>query len=298
MKKPEAVGHLLAFVTTIMWGTSFISTKVLLNCFNPLEILFFRFLLGYLALWALYPHRLKLERKKDKLWLFLAALTGVTIYFLCENTALTYTLAANVSVLVAVAPFLTGLLSQLTGNGKMTGGFLLGFLISIVGICLISYSGSAVLKLNPLGDILALAAALMWALYSIFTDKANEGKAYPVFGVTRRIFLYGILTMLPCMAVMDFKLWDPARLQPKVILNLLYLGLCCSAAGYLTWNKAMGILGTIKTSAYIYLIPLVTLIFSALVLRERITWISMVGTVLVLGGLVLSEWKNKNGNDK
>lgn len=291
MKNHQGAGHLLAFVTTLMWGTSFISTKVLLNYFNPLEILFFRFLLGYLALWLLYPHRLKLERKKDELWLFLAALTGVTIYFLCENTALTYTLASNVSVLVAVAPFLTGLLSQLTGNEKMKSGFLMGFLTAIVGICFISYSGSAVLKLNPLGDILAMTAALMWALYSIFLHKANEGKNYPVFGVTRRIFLYGIITMIPCMAVMDFRFWDPARLRPEVILNLLYLGLCCSAVGYLTWNKAMRILGTMKTTAYIYLIPLVTLLFSVLVLKERITWIAMAGTGLVLGGLVLSEWK-------
>jgi drug/metabolite transporter (DMT)-like permease len=293
MKKSELIGHGLALFTALMWGTSFIATKLLLDQFNPLEILFIRFVLGYLALWMLYPYKLKIDSKQDRFFLFLTGLSGVTLYFLCENTALTYSFASNVGVLVSVAPFLTGLLSHFYSKEKMNKSFLLGFVISILGIGCISYNGATQLKLNPLGDVLAILAALLWALYSVFLQKANEKKAYPVIGITRKVFFYGILTMIPCLFFYKVRLGNLERFNLSRSLSLLYLGLICSAVCYITWNKAMSVLGTMKTSAYIYLVPLVTLLFSAIILKENITRIALIGTVLILFGLIMSERKEK-----
>ena len=158
-------GHLAALFCTLVWGTTFISTKVLLRDFNPIEILFFRFALGFAALWLACPHALRLTERKQE-WLFAGAgLAGVTLYFLLENIALTHTFASNVGVIVAVSPFFTALLSFWLLKAEKPGlNFFLGFAAAIAGIGLISFSGSTQLQLNPLGDLLAVLAGLAMSM--------------------------------------------------------------------------------------------------------------------------------------
>jgi drug/metabolite transporter (DMT)-like permease len=165
-------GHLAAGFSIFVWGTTFISTKVLLEAFTPLEILFFRFLIGYAALWLACPRLLRTKSKKQECLFAAAGICGVTLYFLMENFALTITLAANVSVIIAAAPFFTALFDWLFLKGEKPGPrFLAGFLIAILGISLISFQRSSGMRTNPKGDFLALAATVTWAAYSVITKK-------------------------------------------------------------------------------------------------------------------------------
>lgn len=102
----RAAAHVATLLTIIIWGTTFISTKVLLRDFSPLEVLIFRFLIGYAVLWIVYPRFVPVRRWKEELLFAAAGLCGVTLYFLMENIALTYTYASNVGIIVSVAPFL------------------------------------------------------------------------------------------------------------------------------------------------------------------------------------------------
>lgn len=104
MANSTAKGHLAALVTILIWGTTFISTKVLLVDFQPIEILFFRFLMGLLALMIVYPHRLKGTTIKQESVFVAAGLCGVCLYYLLENIALTYTIASNVGVIISCCP--------------------------------------------------------------------------------------------------------------------------------------------------------------------------------------------------
>ena len=155
-------GHILAFITIVIWGTTYISTKVLLQSFAPVEILFIRFVIGLFALCIICPHRMRVERKHEK-YFVLAGLSGITLYYLFENIALVYTQATNVGVIISVAPFFTAILAHIfLKEKKITRNFILGFIIAMLGICLISYNGSTAFALNPLGDLLALMAAVVW----------------------------------------------------------------------------------------------------------------------------------------
>lgn len=116
MKNKHTAGHLSALLTIIIWGTTFISTKILLVDFQPVEILFFRFIMGLLALLMVYPHRLKGTTRRQELTFVAAGLCGICLYYLLENIALTYTLASNVGVIISVAPFFTAILSHLVMN--------------------------------------------------------------------------------------------------------------------------------------------------------------------------------------
>ncbi|WP_333648732.1 DMT family transporter [Lacrimispora sp.] len=289
----EMTGHLLAAITTFIWGTTFISTKVLLVSFTPIEILFFRFVMGLIILTAVFPHRLKGTTWKQEILFAGAGLCGVTLYFLLENIALTYTLASNVGVIISIAPFFTALFSHLfLENEKLKANFFIGFVIAMIGIILINFNGSMVLKLNPMGDLLAILAAFVWAIYAILTKKVSQF-GYNTIQTTRRIFLYGVIFMLPALSVLPFKWGFERFLQPVNLFNILFLGLGASALCFVTWNTAVKLLGAVKTSIYIYLVPAVTVITSILILNETITWIAACGTLLTLVGLFISERKVK-----
>lgn len=289
--KQQLFGHILALFTIFIWGTTFVATKLLLEDFSPVAILFYRFLIGYIMLWIIYPHKFKTSGIKEELLYFGAGASGVTIYFLCENYALTYTYAANVSIIVATAPFLTGLLISIFYKERMSKSFIVGFLLAIVGIAIVSFNGSMELSLNPFGDLLAFLAAFCWAVYSIFTTAATK-HGHSSLAITRRIFFYGLLTMIPALGVCDFS-FAPTPLQNfQNIGLLLYLGLIASGLCYITWNKAMEYLGAVKTSVYIYLVPVVTVIFSFFILGEQLTLISLSGCILIVLGLLLSEKKD------
>ncbi|MBS6366684.1 MAG: DMT family transporter [Clostridiales bacterium] len=286
----KTAGHLAALLTILIWGTTFISTKVLLTQFQPVEILFFRFLLGLAALLLVYPHRLRNTTWRQELTFAAAGLSGVCLYYLLENIALTYTLAANVSVMVALSPFFTALFTHLflKDEDRLRVNFLLGFVLAITGICLISFSGAR-LALNPLGDLLAVAAAIVWACYAVLTRKIG-GYGYHTILVTRRIFCYGLLFMLPALLLFDFRLDHLTRLaDPVCLANLLFLGLGASALCFVTWNFAVRQLGAVRTSVYIYMVPVITLITSVLILQEPVTPLSCLGMLLTLAGLGLSE---------
>ena len=179
-------GHLAALFTILVWGTTFISTKVLLADFQPVEILFFRFVLGLVALLAADPRPLKGTTAKQELTFAAAGLCGVCLYYLLENVALTYTMASNVGVILSVAPCFTALLSRLflQQEEKLGVRFFAGFGVAMAGIVLISLNGSA-LQLNPVGDLLALLAAFLWACYSILTKKI-AGFGFRTILTTRR----------------------------------------------------------------------------------------------------------------
>ncbi len=290
MQQSQALkGHAAALACVLMWGTTFIATKVLLVSFSPAEILFYRFVLGYLALLAACPRLLRGTTLRQECLMAGAGLCGVTLYFLMENIALTYTTASNVGVLVSVAPFLTMLLAHWFAKEEKPGPwFFVGFASAILGIFLISYNGATALHLNPLGDFLAIGAAAVWAVYSILVKKIGQSGLGSLL-VTRRIFLYGLFFMIPAFFLLPFRL-NPARfLQLENLFTMLFLGLGASALCFAMWNWALHTLGAVKASVYIYLVPVVTVVTSVLVLGERVTLLSALGTALALLGLVLSE---------
>lgn len=115
---------------------------------------------------------------------------------------------------------------------------------------------------------------------------------------------YGILFMIPTLFLFDFKLELTRFANLVYLFNIIYLGLGASALCFVTWNFAVKVLGAVKTSVYIYMVPVITVVTSVLILHEKITVLAGVGTLLTLAGLFLSESKaqlrkeDKNGLTK
>ena len=266
----ELTGHLIAFGTVFIWGITFVSTKILLVSFTPAEILFIRFSLGFAALFIIYPKFAPVYNIKNELLFILAGLFGIFLYLILENTALSYTLASNVGLLVSISPFISALLAYIfLKDEKLKPLFFIGIFLALCGAAMIIFNGSIVLELNPLGDILALLAAASWAVYSLFVKKISFLNIHPIQS-TRKIFFYGLMFTLPYLLWTGIKADMESFTIPKNILNLMFLGFGASALCFVTWSQAVRILGTVKTSIYIYFIPVMTVISSIIILDERL----------------------------
>lgn len=293
MKNKRTLAHILALFTSVVWGTTFVSTRILItNGLSPHGIMFVRFIIGYIMLCILSKGRIKVKSLKEEFLFALAGLCGMTLYQLFENVALSYTQASNVSVLISIAPLITGILASRFSGEKLTNSFLLGFIISISGIFIIGLNDSFVLKISPKGDLLAILGAVVWGFYSIIT-KALGSRGYNIISVTRRIFFYGMTITALVMPALGFDITLSYFTTPKFLFNLMYLGLIASAICFVTWNYAIKILGATKSSVYIYLNPLITILFSVMFLSEHITTYMVIGTVLIVTGLLISEMRDK-----
>ncbi len=290
MQKPSYIAyHVLALVTAAVWGSTFVSTKILLaNGLSPAQIMVIRFSIAYLLI-LLLSHRPLFSRKlSDELLMIGAGITGGSLYFLAENSALIYTQASNVAIIIAVTPLLTAIAAHFFSRGERFSRTLAtGSVIALAGVVLVVLNGRFVLHLNPKGDMLTIAAAVLWALYSIIIVRLQ--RRYSSLFITRKVFFYGIVTLLPYLFIHEASLDFGLLLRPAVIGNLLFLGLVASFACYWAWNAAIARIGSVNASNYLYLNPVVALITSAIVLDERITVTALIGTALIMLGVAVCE---------
>jgi len=224
----------------------------------------------------------------DEFLFMLIGITGGSLYFIAENTALEITLASNVALLVCIAPIFTILLSRLfLKNEKLNRYLWQGSLLALTGVALVAFNGRFVLQINSLGDALCLLAALSWAIYTILLKRLGE--RYSTLFITRKVFFYGVLTLLPLFLHKPLNRNMEILMQPVVLGNLLYLCIVASLLCYFLWNTVVKKLGAVRTSNYIYIVPLVTLLTSAIVIDEPVTLIALAGALLILTGVALAE---------
>lgn len=289
MKSKNIFAHTLAIITILIWGTTLLSTKILLTQFSPEEILAYRLFTAYLILIVIYPKKVKILPIKEEILFCLLGVNGISLYYWTENLALKYTYASNVALIASAIPIFTALIAHfMSNNEKLTINMLLGFIIAIIGISIVVYNGK-VLKLNPKGDLMAIISSILFSIYSILIKKVND--KYSQLFIVRKIFFYGIMTMLPILLASKVILFKMPKLNSNIILNLLYLSIFASVLCFLMWNKAINIIGSIKTTNYIYFIPLITMISSNVILNENISKLMLLGGVLILVGVYINQSK-------
>lgn len=286
--KNKILAHTVAVVTVACWGCTFVNTKYLLRSgLEPEEIFLVRFLLAYLCIWWISPKTLFCANWKDELMMLVLGVTGGSMYFLTENSAVGLTYVNNVAFIVCTAPLITTVLAiAFLKHAKASPRLIIGSLIALTGVGAVIFNGHFVLHLSPAGDALALSAAICWSVYSLVMKKAS--RKYSSIFITRKVFFYGILTILP---VFIFRHWSfpLSRFgETEVWANLLFLGVIASFLCFWSWNWVIRKIGALKSSNYIYLNPITTVMASALFLNEPLTTIACIGGVLILIGVFLS----------
>lgn len=287
MKRSVLLPHAFALLSVIVWGLTFVSTKTLIGeGLTPLQIFIYRFLLAYVCMLPMM-RRLFAASLRDEAILALGGLTGGSIYFLAENSALGITFASNVSLLISTAPIFTILIERMLWKTPLRKSLLGGSLLALAGVAAVVINEGMSFKISPLGDILTIIAAILWAAYCIIVKRMS--KDYDTFFITRKVFFYGIISVLPVF-LLTTDAEDYARLAlPPVWLNLLFLGMMASMLCYLIWNIAVKALGADKASNYIYVVPLVSIIASSIFLGEPLTIYTFIGAAAIIGGVFIAE---------
>ena len=294
MKIPEKtyLYHILAVVVVSLWGTTFVSTKVLLAAgLTPAGIFAIRFALAYAGIWF-FPERggrrLLARNWRDEMLFAALGVTGGSLYFIAENEALLYSHASNVAFIVCSTPVLTMLIAHFMRHGeRLTRMTAFGSLLSLAGVAIVVFNGCTVLSLNPMGDMLAMLAAVLWAVYTLILRRLDD--SYSVTMITRKTFFYGLLTLLPMFAVRPPHIDMAVLAQPTVMLNLLFLGIVASLLCYAAWSLIVKHLGSTRTTNYLYINPVVATVVSAAVLDEHITPLAVTGAAMILTGIWMVE---------
>ena len=277
---------LLAFMTVGVWGVTFVSTKILIvSGLTPVVIFIIRFAIAYFCILIFSHKRLFAKTVKDEMLLLCAALTGGSIYFIAENSALGITFASSVSLIICTSPIFTMILGRRIYHDKISVSAWIGSFTSLAGVAVVILNGSLNYGINPLGDILTVVAAISWAAYCLILKRLN--KHYDNLFITRKVFGYGTLTAIAYLTAtnafehIDFQWTFP------VIGNLLFLGIIASFLCYLMWNASIKMLGPEMTANFIYLVPLVTIIASYIIFDEPISVWTILGACAIIGGIIL-----------
>ena len=288
-KKSDFWYHVAAFAMILVWGISFLNTRVLLDAnLTPTQIFVARFIIAYIALLAVSRFKVRYTGWRDELLFVVCGVAGGSAYFIAENTALELTLISDVAVLVSIAPLTTALMGAIFyRDERITWMSCLGMVIAFVGSVMLALKDGLVWGDSVLGDLLAMLAALVWAFYSMALKRLN--RTYSTLFITRKLFFYGVLSALPLLAMQDSKVEWEALKQPEVWGNLLYLGLICSMAAYFIWGITVKRIGAVRASNYFYLSPIISMIAAAIWFGERTNAIAYVGCVLILAGVIIAE---------
>ena len=285
-KLPILLVYITAFLIIAIWGCTFVQTKVLINAgLRPDEIFLFRFAIAYLLMFPFSGKKMFMNNLRDELLAVSLGISGGSLYFLTENYALAYGYCSNVALIVCLTPMVTAIIvGCFYPTERLKSRGVVGSIIALVGMVLVVFNGNFILKLSPLGDMLALAACLCWALYSLAIKKL-QGK-YGNLLITRKVFGYGLLTIVPWLMVRGLNFENLFYADVVVWGNLVFLGCVASLICFLGWNWCLERIGTVRATNFLYLNPVIAISSSAIVLGERVTWLAITGAMLILFGLI------------
>lgn len=287
--------YLLACLAVVfIWSGSFIFIRIGLRDFPPATLALFRFAFAFPCL--LLAHlltknkaRAQLTLKKNFVEFTVLALTGVTLLYILQFYSLRLISASVGATVINTTVIFMALLSAAFLNERLTLKRILGILIAFIGVSMLLLEGEGgvnALSSQLLGGSLMIGAAVCWAVYSVLTKKILS--SYSNVTTMAVTFGLGTLYLIPFVLIEDpFKV--AARASAMGWLSVLYLATLSSALAYFLWNEAIAKLEVTKVGAFLYAIPIPTMILGYFFLSEEITLALVAGVLLVIFGIYLTE---------
>jgi drug/metabolite transporter (DMT)-like permease len=290
MDKPRTIAYLEALFAVVVWGASFIATKVALKDVSPVTIVWLRFAIGVVLLGVAVIWRRQFALPARQEWGYFALLgfLGITFHQWLQSNGLITAQASTTAWIVSTTPVFMALLGWLLLRERLGWLKIGGIALAAFGVLLVVTNGKlgTVLqgKFGTVGDFLILISAPNWAVFSVLSRRGL--KTHPA---TRMMFfvmsLGWLFTTLLFFSGPGFS--EISRLSLNGWLAILFLGLFCSGLAYIAWYDALQALSAAQTGVFLYLEPLVAVLVAALILTEPITWASLLGGAVILLGVWL-----------
>ena len=294
MKNKSYIVHLAGIVAMIFWGMSFVWSTQVYQSLNPTATIFLRLVVATIFFTAiLFSFRLneKIELKHLKIFA-LAAMFEPFLYFIFEGYGLKNTSPIIGSGIVAMIPLVTPVAAHFFLKERLTPMNIVGLIVSFVGVIVMLLNRNLEFVASPKGIIFLCGCVFVAVGYSIALIKLT--KLYKPLTITWMQNIIGMIYFIPMVFIMEhFQPSDFANVG-SYIVPLVCLGVFCSATAYALWAFAYSKLGASKANVYTNLIPVFTAIFSYFIVHETLTANKIIGIVLVVIGLVLSQLKRRS----
>lgn len=287
MKK--GVVHILALTSMFFWGVSYIWSKIVFEVYSPLTTLFLRLLIStaFLFVFIYLTGKVERIRKEDRWMMLLSALFNPFLYFIGENYGLSMVSASVSAIVVATIPVFVPFAAYYYFKERIEPVNVAGLIISFAGLFLIVFSGDFELKANPIGLGFLMLAVVSAIFYSV-TLKHLTNKYKPLTIITWQN-LIGSIYLLPFFLILDGARFVSIVPNTKTVVNLILLGVFASSLAFVLFAYIIKHLGIIKASLYTNIIPVFTAVFSFYFLGEHFTLRKVIGILVVIGGVILSE---------
>jgi drug/metabolite transporter (DMT)-like permease len=273
----------------VVWGGSFIASRIGLDDLYPVELAFLRFIIAAPLLLAitiaLQGWRSLIIEKKDLLVLIIMAMTGVTLQYIVQFVGMQHTSVTNTALLINMCTFFVVIPSALFLKERFTIDSIAGIVIAFFGAAFIVTKGDFILQPSILGDGLILICAGMWAVYLLIGNKL-AGK-YSTLTQLTYIFVIGLIGLIPAYFLTPHHgLMEISGISWACII---YLALICSVIAYYFFNDAIIKIGPSKTAIYQYFEPFFALIFAVLLLGEPLTILTIIGGIMLVAGIAMAD---------
>ena len=280
--------HVIAILVILAWGVSFPFNKILLNNgITPTEIFVYRSLIAYIGLLLISRFKISFWGWRDETLAVLCGLTGGAMYFVLQNVALKLTLLSDVVIVIAINPLLTTILAAIfLKEERFSWKILLSSMVAFLGVAVVTLRDGLVWGDGLLGNVLAFLAALSWSIYSVLLKRV-QGR-HSTLSITRKVMVYGFLCAFPLMFLEPLTPIS-TLLRPDLLSIMLFLALICSMAAFFVWNLVIKKIGAIKSSNYLYLDPIISIVMGVIMLGETVGMVAVVGCALVLIGVIMVE---------
>ncbi len=282
--------YLFLALTILIWGNSFVVVQIAINDgASPIMIAMARFLVAS-SIFAVYVlvRRPKVPDRSDLRMFSVLAFIGVGIYYFFQYYGVKLAGPAISSILVTLlCPIMIFSISYFRLGERITGTQKVGLGVSAVGSFFVITNGDLAFIENwegMVGGSFGIVCAVLWAVYTVEGKKLV--RKYEPFTATAYVSLMGTAMMAP-FAALDLAVFGPSPIPLSMIIAALYLGVLCTAVGYVLWFKALTGLTASSTGATLYAEPVVTVLFAWLLLGSGLGWTAAAGGVLVLIGVLL-----------
>lgn len=290
-RRQSFYGYLAVIFSMIFWGISFVWTKQLLDSSFPVFfILVIRLAISSIVLFSVFSLTRKLERvkRKDVLMFILLGFFEPFLYFIGENFSMKFVDASFASIMIATLPVVNPIALWIFNGEKLKGNLIIGVIVSVVGICLMSMGDGFKFTVDVRGVLLLLLAVFAGSGYTVLLSRLI-GRYSPIT-ITTYQNIIGALLFLPCFLLFDLQALPEVRWSYEAVISLVLLALLCSSGAFMLYGYGAKLISMMKVSVFTNAIPVVTIVFAVLLGQETLTWNKVLGILIVVGGLLFSQF--------
>ena len=289
MKGKSPTVYIYILVAMMFWGMSFVWTSVLLRYYQPVAIIFIRLVISSIFLFGiilLFRKNLRI-RKKDYLMVFVSSVFNPFLYFIGENTGLKHSTSTITAVIISTIPVFSPLVARITINERLTWFNIAGILLAFCGIIIMLVNPGMNSGVTAKGAFFLCIAVIAALIYSVLLKKLTVNNS-PLTLIAYQN-LIGIFLFMPFFFFVEYPHFIKVIPDLNIVSSFLYLGILASSISYVLFARSVKSIGISRTNIFTNLIPVFTAIFSFFILAESFTFLKIMGMLIVIAGVVITQ---------